>query len=111
MVNGAREPNSEHIALLPGVNSPDSDSVGTSTAGVRIPPSALPYGSRAIALLPVTSIAGEWGGGVPRTTQAFSAANAARTMYCSGPSLMLPHSEVKLGIKLVLSHWRPEAIS
>ena len=46
--NGTVDPKSAHSLLAPGGASPLSVETGTSTAGVRTPPRALPSASRAI---------------------------------------------------------------
>jgi len=71
---------------------------GASTAGVRIPPCALPLASvtYCTGFTDTVSRRGALGGGVPFATQSSSAANPARSTYVVGPTL-IGRSQLKAG--------------
>src|SRR5262249_22130851 len=86
-VNGLAEPSSRQIVDGFGPGAPDSAATGTSTGGVRMPPSAMPSAVRLITgvTLPgVTSIRGAIFGGGPSTSHVVSARKAALATRCIG---------------------------
>ena len=63
------------MAAMLGPGAPESTSTGTSTGGVRIPPSAIPSASRAIAEpASFSSSRGAKTGGMPMRSQVSSEA-------------------------------------
>ena len=76
---------------------PLSRATGTSTAGVRTPPSTLPVTGSSAYGLPVVSSRGATGGRVPSVIQRFRCDIAARSTKVAGP-VLIGELHVKVGL-------------